>query len=157
MLFPATLLCTRMSFLDSPVINKRVPQRFWQDQKFYSPSIQYHWWKPAIKSMSYWFYCTCFFDKIKSLLYSISLMKTCYKEYVLLVLLHLTLPGQRLDFLFSGASFHIPLTKTATLNRILHCSLLQFSGALFRFSRALFCISGAKSPGAPVYFPPWLL
>ena len=59
-------------------------------------------------------------------------------------------------FLFSGATFHIPLTKSATLNRFLHCSLWQFSGALFYFegsflfSRALFCISGAKSPRAPV-------
>ena len=41
-----------------------------------------------------------------------------------------------------GATFHIPLTKSATLNRLLHCSLWQFSGALF-------CISGVKSPGAP--------
>ena len=43
-------------------------------------------------------------------------------------------------FLFSGAPFHIPLTKSATLNRLLHCSLWQFSGALF-------CISDfAQSP-----------
>ena len=33
----------------------------------------------------------------------------------------------------SGATFHIPLTKSATLNRLLHCSLWQFSGALFAF------------------------
>ena len=43
------------------------------------------------------------------------------------------------------AAFYIPLTKSATLNRLLHCSLWQFSGALF-------CILGAKSPGAPVWF-----
>ena len=40
---------------------------------------------------------------------------------------------QKLKFLFSGAIFHIPLTKSATLNRILHCTLWQFSGALFYF------------------------
>ena len=34
-------------------------------------------------------------------------------------------------FFFSGATFHIPLTKSATLNRLLHYSLWQFSGALF--------------------------
>ena len=34
---------------------------------------------------------------------------------------------------FSGATFHIPLTKSATLNRLLHCSLWQFSGAFFFF------------------------
>ena len=58
----------------------------------------------------------------------------------------------KIKFLFLGATFHTPLTKSATLNRLFHCSLWQFSGALFLFSRALFCISGAKSPGAPVYF-----
>ena len=55
-----------------------------------------------------------------------------------------------IKFLFSGATFHIPLTKSATLNRLLHCSLWQFSGALFWFSRALFCNTGAKSPEAPM-------
>ena len=49
----------------------------------------------------------------------------------------------KIKFSFSGATFHSPLTKSATLNRLLHCSLWWFSGALF-------CISGAKSPGAPV-------
>ena len=49
----------------------------------------------------------------------------------------------RTEEAFSGATFHIPLTKSATLNKLLHCSLWQFSGALF-------CITGAKSPGAPV-------
>ena len=36
-----------------------------------------------------------------------------------------------------GATFHIPLTKSATLNRLLHCSLWRFSGAIFIFE-ALF-------------------
>ena len=45
--------------------------------------------------------------------------------------------------LFSGATFHIPLTKSATLNRLLHCSLWSNFQGLF------FCTSGAKSPGAP--------
>ena len=53
----------------------------------------------------------------------------------------------------SGATFHIPITKSATLNRLEHCSLWQFSGGLV-FLRALFCISGAKSPGAPPPTPP---
>ena len=57
----------------------------------------------------------------------------------------------QVNFFFSGATFHIPLTKSATLNRLLHCSQWQFSGALF-FYRGLFffCISGPKSSGAPV-------
>ena len=29
----------------------------------------------------------------------------------------------KIKFLFSGATFHMPLTKSATLNRLLHCSL----------------------------------
>ena len=49
----------------------------------------------------------------------------------------------KIKSLFSGATFHIPLTKSATLSRLLHCSLWQFSGALL-------CISRAKSLGAPV-------
>ena len=50
-----------------------------------------------------------------------------------------------------GATFHIPLTKSATLNTLLHCSLCNFQGPFFfLFSRDLFCIMGAKSPGAPV-------
>ena len=72
-----------------------------------------------------------------------------YHSWIVEVLLAL-LPGVKIIFLFSGTTFHIPLTKSATLNRLLHCSLWQFSGALFLFSRALFCISGTKSPGAPV-------
>ena len=48
----------------------------------------------------------------------------------------------KIKYLFSRATFHIPLTKYSE-NRLLHCSLWQFSGALF-------CISGAKSPGTPV-------
>ena len=53
--------------------------------------------------------------------------------------------------IFSGATFQ--MTKSGTLNRLSHCSLWQFSGALFLFSRVLFCISRAKSPGAPCHFP----
>ena len=61
----------------------------------------------------------------------------------------------KIKFLFSGATFHISLTKSATLNRLLHCSLWRFSGGLFYlFSRALFYISGANLPVTPVYFPP---
>ena len=37
----------------------------------------------------------------------------------------------KITFLFLGATFHIPLTKSATLNRLLHCTLWQFPGALF--------------------------
>ena len=55
----------------------------------------------------------------------------------------------KMKFLFSGATVHIPLTKPATLNRLLHCVLWEYAGALSLFLRALFCISGAKSPGAP--------
>ena len=62
--------------------------------------------------------------------------------------------ARNITFWYSGATFHIPLTKSAILNRLLHCNLWQFSGALFFSSRALFCISGAKSAGAPcVIFP----
>ena len=64
--------------------------------------------------------------------------------------------GKKIYILFSGATFHIPLTKSATLKMLLHCSLWQFSGSLFWILRALFfCISGAKSPVASVYFFPW--
>ena len=57
-------------------------------------------------------------------------------------------------FSFLGATFHIPLTKSATVNRLLHCSLWQFSGALFWFSRTLICISGRNRPEPPCNFCP---
>ena len=55
----------------------------------------------------------------------------------------------KIKFLFSGATFHIPLTKSATVNRLLHCSLWQFSGALFLFSRALFLHFGGEIAQSP--------
>ena len=60
----------------------------------------------------------------------------------------------KIKFLFSGATFHIPLTKSATLNRLLHCSLLQFSGALFYF-RGLFFLhfGGEIFRSRCVFFP----
>ena len=64
--------------------------------------------------------------------------------------------GQKLNFLFSGATFHIPLSKSATLNSLLDCSLWQFSGALFKiFSRAPFLHYGGKIARSPCVFFPW--
>ena len=58
--------------------------------------------------------------------------------------------------IFSGATFHIPTPPT--LNKLLHCSLWEFSGALFWFSRAVYSMSGVKSPGALcIFFPGRLL
>ena len=56
--------------------------------------------------------------------------------------------GQKLNCYFRGLLSQA-LTKSATLNRLLHCSLWQFSGALFWFSRALFCISGGEIARSP--------
>ena len=63
--------------------------------------------------------------------------------------------GQKLKFYFPGATFHIPLTKSATLNRHLHCSLWQFSGALFwGFFEGSFLHFGGKIVRSPrVIFP----
>ena len=63
-------------------------------------------------------------------------------------------PGQKLKFLFAGATFHIPLTKSATLNRLLHCSLWQFSGALFYFRGLFFAFWGRNRPEPLCKFPP---
>ena len=52
--------------------------------------------------------------------------------------------GQKLIFFFGGY-FHIPLTKSATLNRLLHCSLWQFSGALY-FWGLFFAFRGRNRP-----------
>ena len=52
-------------------------------------------------------------------------------------------------FSFSGATFHIPLTKSATLNRLLHSSLWWFLRALF-----FFAFRGQISPEPPcIFFP----
>ena len=62
-----------------------------------------------------------------------------------------------IKFVFSGATFHIPLSKSATLNRLLHCSLWRFSGALYWYLRALFCNFWARyRPEPPCIFFPWL-
>ena len=53
--------------------------------------------------------------------------------------------------LFSGATFHIPLTKSATLNRLLHCKKLygDFQGLFFTFR-------GQNRPEPPcIFFPAW--
>ena len=50
--------------------------------------------------------------------------------------------------------FILLLTSQCQDLKLLHCSLWKLSGALFSFSRALFCMLGVKSPGAPVYFSP---
>ena len=60
----------------------------------------------------------------------------------------------KITFLFSGATFHIPLTKSATLNRLLHCSLWWFSGALFYFIEGSFLHYGGKFARSPD-FSPW--
>ena len=59
---------------------------------------------------------------------------------------------KNLNFIFSGATFHIPLTKSATLNRLLHWSLWRFSGA-FYFRGLCFAFRGWNRP-EPVYFSP---
>ena len=61
---------------------------------------------------------------------------------------------QKLKFYFRGATFHIPLTKSATLNRLLHCSLWQFSGALFYFWGLFFALRGRSCPEPPCNFSP---
>ena len=59
----------------------------------------------------------------------------------------------KIKYLFWGATFHIPLTKSATLNRLLHCSLWQFLGAFF-FLRALFLHFGGEiAQSLCVFFP----
>ena len=63
----------------------------------------------------------------------------------------------KIKFLFSGATFHIPLTKSATLNRLLHCSLWQFSGALFYFRGLFFTFRGRNCPEPPCNFSPALM
>ena len=60
----------------------------------------------------------------------------------------------KIIFLFSGATFHIPLTKSATLNRLLQCSLWQFSGALLGFWGLLFAFRGRNRPEPPCNFFP---
>ena len=62
--------------------------------------------------------------------------------------------GQILNFYFWGATFHIPVTKSATLNKLLHCSLWQFSGALKKKLRALFLHFGGKIAQSPPPPPP---
>ena len=60
---------------------------------------------------------------------------------------------QIIEFLFWGATFHIPLTKSATLNRLSHCTLWQFSGAIFFFFLGLFFVfRGQKRPEPPLFF-----
>ena len=57
----------------------------------------------------------------------------------------------KMKCLYSGTTFHTPLTKSALLNRLLHCSLWQFSGVLFlHFGGKI-----AQSPPPPshVIFP----
>ena len=63
-------------------------------------------------------------------------------------------PGQKFDFDFRGATVHIPLTKSATLNRLLHCSLWQFSGALFYFRGLFFAFQGRNRPEPLCNFSP---
>ena len=64
----------------------------------------------------------------------------------------------KIKFLFSGATFHIPLTKSATLNRLSHCSLWWFSGALFfLFFEGSFLHFGGKIAWSPSVFSPWIL
>ena len=62
--------------------------------------------------------------------------------------------GQNFYFLFSGATFDIPLTKSATLNRLLHCSLWQFSGGLFYFWGLFFAFRGRNRPEPLCIFSP---
>ena len=55
----------------------------------------------------------------------------------------------------SGATFHVPLTKSATLNRLLHCRLWQFWGVLFFLFRGLFfAFRGRNRPEPPCNFFP---
>ena len=60
---------------------------------------------------------------------------------------------QKLIFYFQRATLHIPLTKSATLNMLLHCSLWHILGVLFWFSRALFLHFGGKIALNPRVFP----
>ena len=70
----------------------------------------------------------------------------------------LVIAGQKLNFYFRGLLFtsHL-LTKSATLNRLLHCSLWQFLRAPFFIFEGFFLHFGAKSPGAPVELFPWYI
>ena len=56
--------------------------------------------------------------------------------------------GQKLNCYFRGATFHIPSTKSATLNRLLHCSQWRFSGAL-DFWGLFFAFWGWNRPDPP--------
>ena len=62
----------------------------------------------------------------------------------------------KIKFLFSGATFHIPLTKSATLNRLLHCSLWQFSGLCLIFGGSFWHFRG-EIAGSPCVIFPWIV
>ena len=61
----------------------------------------------------------------------------------------------KIKFLFSGATFHSPLTiRSATLSRLLHCSLWGFSGALLIFQGSILHFRGEIACSLPHVFPP---
>ena len=55
----------------------------------------------------------------------------------------------------SGATFHTPLTKSATLNRLLHCSIYgNFQGLFFDFRGLIFALRGRNRPQPQCNFFP---
>ena len=57
----------------------------------------------------------------------------------------------KIFFFFFGGYFSHPITKSATLNRLLHCSLWQYSGALFfSFFEGPFLHFGGEIARSPV-------
>ena len=62
----------------------------------------------------------------------------------------------KIKCLFSGATFHIPLTKSATLNRLLHCSLMSmaiFRGSFLIFKGSFLHFGGEFARGPRVFSP----
>ena len=95
--------------------------------------------------------------QIKIKVFHMSVYTSChigqYTKCDLMKSVHNSVSGQILNFF--GGTFHILLTKSATLNRLLHCSLWQFSGALFLYLRGLFfAFRGRNRPESLYIFPP---
>ena len=104
--------------------------------------------------------CTLLWKQMKNTVYQAKilffLLKTtfCFRKRLTSLYVVCRYQAKFFFFFFSGATFHIPFTKSATLNRLLHCSLWQFSGAIFLFSRALFAFRGRNRPEPPCNFFP---
>ena len=64
---------------------------------------------------------------------------------------YLNKPGQKKNW---GATFHIPLTKFATFNRLLHCSIYgNFQGLFVYFRGLFFAFRGEITRRPPCIFP----